>query len=395
MRKKKNTLTNKLIMIAVFLVVLNAAVLVFAVILNAEEKEMPKRPTEPFMVSVEETEIPATEDLIRETLPPTEPEPEETEPDRKQAKKRQYDSVPLYYQTDYPNNRYGYGTIESNGCSITSLAMVASYLTGYEYLPDELAEYFGGYGENNIQKLEHASEQLKLPWRRAINVHEVIKSLQEGDLAILLMNEQSIFTETQHFIVLTGINDAGLITIHDPYKPNYEKWDLKRAFEEGFKEGDIICGYSGGWIYDVSEMPKEPYFYEEIKPEVEPRYPGIKLTPEEELLLAKVIWVEARGEPAEGQQAIAEIVFNRILSEDFPDNVNDVIYAYRQFRSVAHLDDAKASQAQYDAIYDALNGPYILPLDVMHFATYPVNNNVWGQIGGHIFCYQWEPEETK
>jgi len=63
-------------MIAVFLVVLNAAVLVFAVILNAEEKEMPKRPTEPFMVSVEETEIPATEDLIRETLPPTEPEPE-------------------------------------------------------------------------------------------------------------------------------------------------------------------------------------------------------------------------------------------------------------------------------------------------------------------------------
>lgn len=392
MRKKRSTLTNNLIAIVLLLVIVNAAILVYAIRLNAEEKEMPKRPTESIAVATAETEIP-TEAQIPETQPPTQPQEEETLPEK--SRKKQYDQVPLYFQTDYPNNRYGYGTIKDNGCSITSLAMVASYLTSHEYLPDELADYFGGYGENNIQKLEYASEQLQLPWRRAVNVHEVIKALQDGDLAILLMNEQSIFTETQHFIVLTGINDDGLITVHDPYEPNYEKWDLKRAFTTGFKEGDIICGYSGGWIYDVSKMPKEPFIYEEIKPEVEPRYPGIKLTSEEEDLLAKVIWVEARGEPAEGQQAIAEIVFNRIQSKDFPDTVNDVIYAYRQFRSVAFLDEAKASQAQYDAISDALNGPYVLPEDVVHFATYPVNGNVWGQIGGHIFCYQWEAEETK
>lgn len=394
MRKKKCTLTNKLIVIALLLVLLNAAMLVFAVRLNTEQKAMPKHPTEPETMATEAVEMPATEVLIQETAAPTEPEVEETVPEKKD-KRRKYDSVPLYYQTDYPGNRYGYGTIENNGCSITSLAMVASYLAGYEYLPDELADYFGGYGENNIQKLEYASEQLQLPWRRAINVHEVIKALQEGDLAILLMNERSIFTETQHFIVLTGLNDAGLIMINDPYEPNYKKWDLKRAFDEGFTEGDIICGYSGGWIYDVSKMPKDPFIYEEIKPDVEPRYPEIKLTPEEEYLLAKVIWVEARGEPAEGQQAIAEIVFNRICSEEFPDTVNDVVYAYKQFRSVAFLENAKPGQAQYDAIQDALNGPYILPMDVVHFATYPVNGNVWGQIGGHTFCYQWEAEETK
>ena len=29
-------------------------------------------------------------------------------------------------------------------------------------------------------------------------------------------------------------------------------------------------------------------------------------------------------------------------------------------------------------------------MDVVHFATYAVNGNVWGKIGGHIFCYGWQ-----
>ena len=86
-----------------------------------------------------------------------------------------------------------------------------------------------------------------------------------------------------------------------------------------------------------------------------------------------------------------------MLSEDFPDSLTDVIYADGQFRSVEFLEDAEPCQAQYDAIDDALTGPYVLPVDVFHFATYPVNDNVWGEIGGHVFCYQWSadslPEE--
>ena len=50
------------------------------------------------------------------------------------------------------------------------------------------------------------------------------------------------------------------------------------------------------------------------------------------------------------------------------------------------LNDNACYQAQYEAIESAIYGPYILPEDVMHFATNRVNENVWGQIGGHIFC---------
>jgi spore germination cell wall hydrolase CwlJ-like protein len=136
-------------------------------------------------------------------------------------------------------------------------------------------------------------------------------------------------------------------------------------------------------------MPEEPFLYYEEDESGDPRYPDMQLTYEERQLLARVIWAEARGECAEGQQAVAEVVLNRMASEKFGNTLNDVIYAEGQFRSVPYLDDAEPYQAQYDAIERAIYGPYILPEDVVHFATFRTNNNVWGQIGGHIFCYEY------
>lgn len=303
-------------------------------------------------------------------------------------------SVPLYFQSDYPDVRYGSGTVATSGCGITSLAMVATHMTGHTYFPDELADYFGGRAENNIQRLEYASDMLQLPWHKAENIHEIMAALQEGNLAILLMESTSIFTDSQHFIVLTGMTEDGKIFVNDPYAPNYDYWLLKNGFENGFEEGDLLCGYSGGWIYDVNAMPEDPFIYVEEKPEIEPRYPDIELSWEEQQLLAKVIWVEARGEPAEGQQAVAEVVLNRLSSGKFGNNLQQIIFAEGQFRSAAFLDEAEAWQAQYDAIERAQEGPYILPMNVVHFATYAVNGNVWGKIGGHIFCYGWH-EQTK
>jgi spore germination cell wall hydrolase CwlJ-like protein len=114
----------------------------------------------------------------------------------------------------------------------------------------------------------------------------------------------------------------------------------------------------------------------------------VKLTLEEEDLLAKVVWAEARGESPEGQQAVAEVVLNRMVSENFANSLEAVIYGDGQFRSVPVLKDAEPWQAQYDAIEAALYGPNILPLDVVYFTRWETNDNVWGQIGKHIFCYE-------
>ncbi len=334
------------------------------------------------------------EETMPEEAPVEETTPAETEPAETGAQADRFDwtevythEFPLYSQLDYPNKRYGSGTVATSGCGITSLAMVATYLTGHAYFPDELAGYFGGYGENNVQRFEYGAEQLKLPIHKADTVRDVFAALRNGDVAVLLMDHMSIFTETQHFIVLTGINEeTGKIMVYDSYPPNYGKWDLKRGFVEGFEEKDLMLGYSGGWIFSVRGMPEVPFIYTEEKPEADPRY-GIELTWEEQQLLAKLIWLEARGESPEGQQAVAEVALNRLVSGKFGSTLEQVIYGEGQFRSTPFLDEAEAWQAQYEAIDAALSGPNILPMDVMYFATYPENDQVWGQIGGHIFCY--------
>ncbi len=326
----------------------------------------------------------AAETLPQETTPPTEEADEEPE-DADEPKG--HHGVPLYFQTDYPNNMYGMGTIANNGCSAACLAMVATYLTGHEYFPDEIARYFGGAAENNIARLEEGSRAMKLPFKKMENWHKTLAALHEGKIAIVLVESNSIFTDSQHFIVVTGFNEDGKLMVNDSYEPNYDKWDTKKGLREGFAESDIVQGYSGAWVYDKKAMPKEPFLYSEPLPvRGEPRY-DFELTWEEIQLLAKVVWVEARGESNEGQQAVAEVVLNRLASDGFADTLKGVVYAENQFRSAKFLDKAEPYQLQYEMIENALYGPYVLPEDVFYFATTAKTEKVWGKIGGHIFCY--------
>ncbi len=346
--------------------------------------------TEPTEAAAEPTEA-----VTEPTEAATEPtEPQETEPVEEPVEEEEELKYPLYFQTDYPKVRYGNGTIASSGCGITSLAMVATYMTGHEYLPDELADYFGGYDASNTDRMLNAASKLQLPWRFAENWHESKAALEAGCPVIVLENENSPFTETQHYIVLWEINEDGRIVVYDSYEPNYSKWDLKYGFENGFTEDQICSGYSGSWIFDISLMPEEPFIYMEApRPYVEPRYPGVELTFEEEELLARMVWVESRGETMEGQQAVAEVVLNRLVSGNYGSSIESIIRAENQFRSVEFLDDAEPTQTQYDAIEQALYGPYVLPIDVVFFATYAVNDRVWGEIGGHTFCYEFAEKQ--
>jgi len=124
------------------------------------------------------------------------------------------------------------------------------------------------------------------------------------------------------------------------------------------------------------------------------RYASIFLSDEDVDLLARIIWLEARGECFEGQQAVAEVVFNRMLSGAFPDTLYGVIFEKGQFSTAKRVESATPGETQYRAIYEALTGPNVLPLEVVFFATSPENDNVWGTIGGHTFCYPyyWEGE---
>ncbi len=299
------------------------------------------------------------------------------------------DEFPIFYQNDYPDNRYGSGSIKSDGCGIVALSMVASYITDHEYTPDVLARWFGGRAENNIKRMEIGAETLGLTWFKADNIDKATTELMDGKLGILMLDGQegqTHFTTSQHFVVIRGMTEDGKYLIVDPNEDNYDHWALKKGFEQGFDRSDFVSAYSGCWIFDP-ELPEdfEPYVKDE--PARRDNYPGVDLTFEEQELICKIIWAEARGECAEGQQAIAEIILNRLVSGKFGSSVESVIYSPGQFSTVEKIPEATPWQAQYDALDAARFSAPVLNKNVFYFGTTPHNDNLYGKIENHYFCY--------
>lgn len=162
-------------------------------------------------------------------------------------------------------------------------------------------------------------------------------------------------------------------------------------------EADTAGAAESGKDVRVIFLPAENFLQiegavEERPVELESRYAPI--TEEERELIARIVYLEARGEPAEGQQAVAEVILNRVAAENFPDSVADVIFQEnpQQFTTAPLIDEAAPGEAQYAAVDAATSGEAVLPMDVVYFSREPENGNVWGTIGGHVFCYQhtWE-----
>ncbi len=128
-----------------------------------------------------------------------------------------------------------------------------------------------------------------------------------------------------------------------------------------------------------------------------PRYSDVTMSEDERRELAGIVQLEAGNQCAEGQQAVVEVVLNRVISPEFPDTVHDVLHQGEdttrpQFSTIDNLASAEPAAAQYDAIDAALYGPSILPEDVVFFSRNGENDRVWGRIQDHVFCYKyiWE-----
>lgn len=378
------------LIVVVAIALVSAVFFSYKCIRQATADAAPEETTE--MTEATETVPPETEPTTvptEETIPEETTATEETVPVETEAPKVTIDAVPHYHQSEYPDIRYGNGTIATSGSSVAALAMVATYMTDHVYTPADIADYAVQYGGSHYKRLEKVSDLMQIPWKRALNVNEALKAVREGKIAIALMGSRSVFPGGNHFIVLTGVTEDGKIWVLDPDDRDYSAWGVGELLENGFPDGKLIAGYEGAWIYDKTQMPEEPFIYEPEPAPEESRYPGLELTDAEIKLMADLIFMEAQSEPFEGQQAVAEVIFNRLKSGNFQSSINSIIYAKDQFAAVKNLYLAKPTDTQYKAIERALNGSYVLPEDVVFYAKFAVNKKIWGTIGSHIFCYSY------
>ncbi|WP_430341603.1 spore cortex-lytic enzyme [Rossellomorea vietnamensis] len=110
-------------------------------------------------------------------------------------------------------------------------------------------------------------------------------------------------------------------------------------------------------------------------------------------LIANAVYGESRGEPYEGQVAVAAVILNRVDSSAFPNTVAGVIFEPGAFTAVA---DGQIwltpNERAKEAVLDAINGwdPSSSALYYFNPAT-ATSKWIWSRpqikkIGKHIFC---------
>lgn len=145
---------------------------------------------------------------------------------------------------------------------------------------------------------------------------------------------------------------------------------------------------------DKGEPTTEPTAEPEPAPVRNERYAAIEISEEEIEELAQVTFAESSNQCAEGQQAVVEVVLNRVLHDAFPDTVHGVLHqgehtTVPQFSTVYSIGHVEPNAMQYAAIEAALYGTPILDTDVVFFSTGGENDRVWGKIGDHVFCREY------
>lgn len=147
-----------------------------------------------------------------------------------------------------------------------------------------------------------------------------------------------------------------------------------------------------GFVRTVYTEPPAPAASAEPEPTINARYAGITMTDGERQEILAVIFLEAADQCPEGQQAVAEVILNRVISPDFPDTVHEVLHQKNpiQFSTAENIPIATPTEAQETALEAALYGDSILPADVVFFSQEGENDRVYATIQDHVFCYGYE-----
>ncbi|RUS48230.1 spore cortex-lytic enzyme [Cohnella sp. AR92] len=110
-------------------------------------------------------------------------------------------------------------------------------------------------------------------------------------------------------------------------------------------------------------------------------------------IMANAVYGESRGEPYEGQVAVAAVILNRVKDSQFPNTVNGVIFQPGAFTAVADGQIyLEPNESAYKAVKDALSGWDPTDGCLYYFNPETATSKwIWTRpqrktIGKHIFC---------
>lgn len=167
----------------------------------------------------------------------------------------------------------------------------------------------------------------------------------------------------------------------------------------GFMVGHGSCSASAAAPVpaqaDALEVEPPPFMIQietETTPEAVNLYEHIamEMTSEEFRLLGLILAMEAQTEPFDGQKAVVEVIFNRVLSPDFPDTVYDVLSQKGQFttwkwRNKPYNTPGESEKKAIAEVIANGNQNAVLPEGYVFFSVGKVNGTDFIKIGNHQF----------
>lgn len=154
-------------------------------------------------------------------------------------------------------------------------------------------------------------------------------------------------------------------------KTKLKLWEATKQWRPGQEQGKITA-QSATPIYKSNQMG---------------------LSDQDLKLMANAVYGEARGEPYEGQVAVAAVILNRVKSEAFPNSVSDVIFQPQAFTAVADGQIwLEPNESAIRAVQDALSGWDPSGGCIYYFNPATATSKwIWSRpqvktIGKHIFC---------
>lgn len=160
--------------------------------------------------------------------------------------------IPLYYQyaSGWGKVKYGDGNIAKSGCAPTCIAMVLSYLKGAAIYPDDIVDVIGSkYYVKGTGSSWEIFEGCAKEWRIGCtnlgkSKESIINALSDGKPVILSVGAGT-FTSSGHFIVLTGIDAEGYVTVNDPNDSS-----KKNFCNQKFKISQLMSEAKGAWSFE-------------------------------------------------------------------------------------------------------------------------------------------------
>ena len=165
-----------------------------------------------------------------------------------------FPEVPLYLQQDYAGTLFGGFKLATNGCGITSMAMVASYFTDQELTPPIMCARYGRYSfSNGTDGMIFINEPPVMGFFLREKTYEptiAYQALEDGHLVISLQHK-GYWTRGGHYIVVEKLNEDGTVQVRDSNIYNYGVGGrVKTHLEDRHSWKSITSSGSAFWIFE-------------------------------------------------------------------------------------------------------------------------------------------------